>query len=328
MYYAQLGDVSKKNDYTLVVYSKDSEIGNKDIISKSKDYCQDKYINRLNYILRDDLKNKSYIPSKPASIDQILLIHPEDYLNKLTKENMSNIFAVGLLKNINKILYEYIIDEYFIKPSLSIVGSTIEAIGLAINWDWSVCVSGGMNICSGKTSGKGGLYSDISIALKIVFQKCDHIKRVLIIDLNYYQGSGYRNDRNKGRITKNKKINIIDFYYDCHQNDKNIKINDDDVVLKCTLYKNNNYLSNLKNALSGVKDTQNIELIIYIAGYKIVDNGDWSWIDSRDEIVTNFASKKLIPICFIMGDGKYYKGDHIYQYILNNKYNKNKYTIC
>lgn len=267
----------------------------------------EKYAKIFNFLKMNGLDEEScFVPSPVTTLD-LQLVHSAQYLSQLrSAQYLSAILEVPQLK----MLTETIIENNILRSFYMAAGGTVLGYNLALLNGWAINLSGGYH--HAKTSSGGGfcVISDIAIAIK-KYWKSNPSSRVLIVDLDAHQGTGYEEI-----FLSNGGVFIFDIYNpqkppvraDIQQDiDLRARINFEYPVQSGI--KDVEYLKILQDHLIEAINLCNPDLIIYIAGADVFcgDCGGMQisqdGIIRRDEYVFSVAEQFKKPILMLLAGG-------------------------
>ncbi|BFZ08736.1 hypothetical protein BsWGS_11774 [Bradybaena similaris] len=150
------------------------------------------------------IRDETIVEPMEASEDELLFVHSKRYLNNL-KWNL-NLMGITDMPPV-ALLPNFIVQKKVLRPFRYQTSGTIMAGRLAVERGWAINIGGGFHHCSHDTGGGFCAYADITLAVRFVFEKLDHISRVMIIDLDAHQGNGHERD-----FMGDKRVYILDIY--------------------------------------------------------------------------------------------------------------------
>lgn len=250
----------------------------------------------------DVLDKSCIIEPEEASKEDLLVVHPEKYLDSLqsssTVAKIVEIPPVAMLPNC-------IIQRKILYPFRKQVGGSVLAAKLAKERGWAINVGGGFHHCSAAKGGGFCAYADISLCIHFAFVQLN-VSRVMIIDLDAHQGNGHEID-----FAKDRRVYILDMYnsevYPLDFDARRYITQKVEVVSGTTT---DVYLKKLDDALEVARQMFNPELVVYNAGTDILDGDPLGRLSispdgviQRDEKVFAFAREKGIPILMLTSGG-------------------------
>jgi len=269
-------------------------VNHKDYFAKIGDdhrFPVNKFGELANYLLREKIVNKFYIPYS-CSEETLKRAHSEDYIKQIKNKTLDPIA-------IKKIGFPLI--DSVIQRSLVATGGTVLASKLAINYGIACNTAGGSHHANFDSGAGYCVFNDVAVASQYLLDR-GLAGRILILDLDVHQGNGnsdiFKNNKNVFTFSMHSKTN-----YPLKKS-----ISDLDVELNDHM-EDNDYIKVLKYYLTYLNE-ENFDFVFYIAGVdihyndrlgklKISDNG----IRLRDEIVTQNFFSKGIPLCGVLGGG-------------------------
>lgn len=134
-----------------------------------------------------NIETQWYRP-EPVTHAQKRLVHSQDYLDSLTRSaTISEALDCGKLLSW---IPNTFLQNLVLRPMEYATGGTILAVQLAREHGWAINLSGGYHHATTNHGEGGCIFSDVPIALHVLWQTNPHIN-VLIIDLDAHQGNGF-----------------------------------------------------------------------------------------------------------------------------------------
>ncbi|MFH1253882.1 MAG: histone deacetylase [bacterium] len=267
----------------------------------------EKYGKIFDFLKSNGLDEESCFVPSPVTKSDLQLVHSDKYLSQLNSaEYLSEILEVPQLR----ILSGKIIETNVLRSFYMAAGGTVLGCQLALRNGWAINLSGGYH--HAKTASGGGfcVISDIAIAIE-KYWKTNPNSRVLIVDLDAHQGTGYAQI-----FLSNGGAFIFDIYnpqrppvrLDIQQDiDLRARINFEYPVQSGI--KDAEYLKILQDHLAEAIKLCNPDLIIYVAGADVFcgDCGGMQisqeGIIRRDEYVFFVAEQLKKPILMLLAGG-------------------------
>ena len=283
-----------------------------------------------------NLAEQGYQPERPVSMEEKLLVHTPEYLASLNKSStISEAIDCGELLSW---IPNTTLQKLVLRPMEWATSGTILAVELALKHGWAINLGGGYHHAAPHKGEGGCIFSDVPIALHILWKNSPDIK-VLIIDLDAHQGNGFEhalsNDprvvyfdvfnphaglADEAIIHSSRNI-IAEPLNGGHLSSVLWGINFPDfLVERCVGRKINDqeYLQCVKTGLQkafakaeayfGKKP----DLIVYNAGSDINSNDPWGCMNvseqaiiDRDYYIFSQAISRNIPICMVLS-GSYF----------------------
>ena len=234
--------------------------------------------------------------------EDLLLVHTKTYLDSLNRSStVSQIAEIPLLSWVPNFLLRW----RLLEPMRYATDGTAKGAKLALEYGWSINLSGGYHHAKADQGDGFCFYADIPLAIYKLRETYPKIS-VMIIDLDAHQGNGiesiFKNDPN---------VYIFDVY------NKDIYPRDEQVKQYITFnhpvsrgIKDDAYLSLLDRTLSDAIATVKPNLIIYNAGTDIYEHDPLGamkitadGIIKRDALVFTEATKRNIPILMVLSGG-------------------------
>jgi len=235
-------------------------------------------------------------PPMPDEKD-ILLVHTEEYLNKLKEGNLSMTEILTM---------ELPYSEELLEASLLCVGGTIQACRNAIESGLGIHIGGGFHHAFPDHGEGFCVLNDIACGIRHL-QEAKKIVKALIIDCDLHHGNGtayiFRNDKNV-------------FTFSIHQenNYPAIKPPSDLDIGLADGTGDEEYLEKLRENIPEIIDSFQPELILFVAGadpYERDQIGGLSLtidgLKRRDELVIDWAKDSNIPLCIVLAGGYAYE---------------------
>lgn len=246
-------------------------------------------------------KNKIVEPLE-ASKEDLLVVHPESYLDNLKcSANVSMIIEVPLVAMIPN----FLVQKRVLRPFRMQVGGSILAAKLAKEQGWAINVGGGFHHCSAENGGGFCAYADITLCIHYAFVRLN-ISRVMIIDLDAHQGNGHETD-----FSDDRRVYIMDMYNSqIYPLDFEARRYIDQKIELPSGTRTREYLEQLDKALEVASNQFVPELVVYNAGTDILDGDPLGRLKispegvvMRDEKVFRFAKEKNVPIVMLTSGG-------------------------
>jgi histone deacetylase 11 len=277
-----------------------------------------------------------YRPQRPVTTEEKLLVHTPEYLASLNKSSViSEAIDCGQLLSL---VPNATLQKLVLKPMEWATSGTILAIQLALEKGWSINLGGGYHHAAPNHGEGGCIFSDVPMALHVLWQKQPDIK-VLIIDLDAHQGNGFEkaisNDArvvyfdvfnpNAGladeAIIRTSRNIIAEPLNGGHLSSVIWGINFPDILAeRCVDRKvsDDEYMQCMKTGLQkAFAKAQEYfgkqpDLIVYNAGSDSNSNDPWGCMDvseqaiiDRDYYIFSEAISHNIPICMVLS-GSYF----------------------
>uniref|UniRef100_A0A9I9DDL7 Histone deacetylase domain-containing protein n=1 Tax=Cucumis melo TaxID=3656 RepID=A0A9I9DDL7_CUCME len=233
------------------------------------------------------LRKDQIIEPLEAKKNDLLVVHPESYLNSL--KNSSNVAKIIEVPPV-ALFPHCVVKEKVQRPFRNQVGGSILAGKVAKEKGWAINVGGGFHHCSAEQGGGFCVYADISLCIHYAFVQLN-ISRVMIIDLDAHQGNGHEMD-----FAHDRRVYILDMF--------------NPGIYPFSGTTTSEYLKKLDEALEVAATSYDPELIVYNAGTDILDGDPLGLlkisaegIAKRDEKVFRFARARNIPIVMLTSGG-------------------------
>lgn len=243
------------------------------------------------------LTKDDFISPVPPRWDDILLVHTEDYVQKLRDGTLSPLEILKLELPYSKDLVE---------SSLLCAGGTILTLHIALKEGVGLHLGGGFHHAFPDHGEGFCVLNDVAIGIKRV-QADRQIQRALVIDCDLHQGNGtaqiFRDDENVFTFSIHQENN-----YPFFKPPSSLDIGLPDGI------GDEEYLSNLKKNIPGIIDQFKPELILYVAGADPYENDQLGGLQltmeglrRRDGFVFGQASTHGIPVAVVLAGGYAYK---------------------
>ncbi|XP_020583632.1 histone deacetylase 2 isoform X2 [Phalaenopsis equestris] len=209
------------------------------------------------------LDENSIVEPFEASKDDLLVVHPESYLDRLKSSvNVSMIIEVPPVA----MLPNCLVQQKVLHPFRLQVGGSILAAKLAKERGWAINVGGGFHHCSAEKGGGFCVYADITLCVQYAFVRLN-ISRVMIIDLDAHQGNGHETD-----FSNDRRVYIMDMYNSqIYPLDYEARRYIDQKIELVSGTRTKEYLEDLDRALEVARNQFDPELLVYNAGTDILD---------------------------------------------------------
>eukprot|EP01080_Neovahlkampfia_damariscottae_P009916 gene9916-2238_t len=261
-----------------------------------------------NLVKEGYLKKNQFIKAKICTKEQLLTVHTEEYLNKLSNSE----YLAGVVE-LPPVAYvpNFLLQWKLLTPMWYQVGATILGGEIALKYGWCICLSGGMHHASSNEGGGWCVYSDIPISIRSLSEQ-GKIKKSMIIDLDAHQGNGHENDKLDGLITDdNNDVFIFDCYNkNGYPGDHEAKKGIDIDMPITSSWNDDTYLSKLKTNLDNSFKLFQPDIVYYNAGSDILDTDPLGGlsissegITERDELVFDICLKNKAPIVMVLSGG-------------------------
>jgi histone deacetylase 11 len=230
--------------------------------------------------------------------DALELVHSKRYIFNLQHYSKTVRSAFENLSTFQSLEHN---DLYMglVKPMLKATSGTIYALDLALQYGWSINLSGGFHHAEATKGAGFCFFADLAIAAKLALLRLSANQKILIVDLDAHQGNG-----TALTLFNEPNVVLIDFYNSINKpySEKasqrinyNFKLD--------PLISDREYLALLNQTLNYVMSQHNFGLIIFNAGADIVANdkiGKMNISDEalleRDRLVFQQAFNHNIPI--------------------------------
>lgn len=254
-------------------------------------------------IERNLLTADQFIEPGAPSREDLLIVHPESYLNALEQSSVVAEYAeMGILSYFPSNLTK----RKILKPMLYATGGTILAGQLAVRKGWAINLGGGYHHASAKEGGGFCIYADITLSIRYLMKHNPLISKVMIIDLDAHQGNGHERD-----FLNNDSVFIVDVYNkDIYPGDLEAKKAIDLKVEVPSGIDDIKYINLLEFHLNEAFELFDPDIIYYNAGTDILEGDPLGrmklskiGIQMRDEMVFRYAFERQIPIVMLLSGG-------------------------
>ena len=238
-------------------------------------------------------KQEDFVLSEKASDEDVLLVHTEEYVQKLKTGTLS-------MQEIYRLELPY--SEALVEASWFCAGGTIQTGLNALEDRIGIHVGGGFHHAFSDHGEGFCVLNDIAIAVRVL-QKQKKIARALIIDCDLHQGNGtaaiFADDNSVFTFSIHQRDN-----YPFPKPPSNMDIELDDRT------GDREYITHLKDNIPGIVSSFGPDVIVYVAGadpYQYDQLGGLSLsiqgLAARDELVMKVAIDNNIPIGVVFAGG-------------------------
>ena len=248
---------------------------------------------------KDFYKNAVILSPKKASINELEIVHDNEYILKVHNGTLSE-------KEIRRLGFKW--SEILSNRSFLAVNGTLLTCKEALRNNIACHLAGGTHHAH-KSFGSGYcVFNDIAYSSRKLIKE-NYVKRILIIDLDVHQGDG-----TAAILSKDKEIFTCSVH--CKNNFPFRKSKSDlDVELDNGL-NDHEYLDILYKTLKKCMDNITPDIVIYDAGVDVHKNDKLGNLNitskgilERDKMVISFFKNKFIPVATVIGGG--YSDDNI-----------------
>lgn len=240
-----------------------------------------------------------FIKAPKASDEDILLVHTEEYLNRLKEAQESKGDWISLLWQLE--MPQCKTPKELIAASFFCVGGTILASRSALENGIGIHIGGGFHHAFPDHGEGFCVVNDISIAIRKL-QKEGKIERAAVIDCDLHQGNGtayiFRNDPSVYTFSIH-----AEYVYPAKER------SNEDMGLR-DFTEDNVYLEYLRESVPRIINDFKPDLVVYVAGADPYKNDMLSPLNisieglrERDQIVISEARKKKIPVVIVLAGG-------------------------
>jgi len=239
------------------------------------------------------LTEKDFIVPQAARDSEILLVHTEEYLQKLKE---------GTLSREEILTLELPYSKDLVKASYLTVGGTIKAAQYALSAGVGIHLGGGFHHAFPDHGEGFCVLNDVAVAIRKLKQE-GKIQKALVIDCDLHQGNGtayiFSQDKNVFTFSIHQ-FNNYPFLKE--KSDRDINLRDGTG--------NEEYLEELKRHIPEIIGKLKPELIVYLAGadpYRGDQLGGLNLsiegLRMRDEFVCKMSNDFKIPLTITMAGG-------------------------
>jgi acetoin utilization deacetylase AcuC-like enzyme len=238
------------------------------------------------------IKPYEIIAPEPAEIEDLQLVHTEDYISRLVSGNLT-------AKEVRKLGLPW--SESLVRRSFHAISGTINAAKFALEDGVSSNLAGGTHHAFPDRGEGFCVLNDVAVSIKLL-QKHSLAKKFLIVDCDVHQGNGtafiFKNDESVFTFSMHGAKN-----YPLHKETSSLDIELPDKT------GDNEFLETLTEALPRIF-THNPDIIFYLGGADPFEKDKLGRLSltiaglrRRDEIVLEFAKEKGVPIVTTMSGG-------------------------
>ncbi|MFQ5864591.1 MAG: histone deacetylase [bacterium] len=251
------------------------------------------------------LTAEQFIAPKPATHDELRLVHTSEYLEDLTTCAWTPRTSYSELP-----ISKEIIDLFVLAA-----GGTILACREALNHGWAVHLSGGFHHAFADKAEGFCYLNDLAVGVRVT-QKQGLVHKVAIIDCDLHQGNGTAVIFQGDETVYTFSIHQRDLYPIKEKSDL-------DIHLPIGV-SDKEYMSYLKQTIPNILSEFKPELVLYQAGadpYKEDQLGSLGLtiegLQKRDEFIFEECKKRDIPIAVTLGGGYAFNTDDTVQIHFN-----------
>jgi acetoin utilization deacetylase AcuC-like enzyme len=243
-------------------------------------------------LLKEGFRGADFIKPGPAKDEDILLVHTEDYVQKL---------KTGTLSPSEILILELPCSPDLVRASWLGAGGTILAARNALKDGLSMNIAGGFHHAFPDHGEGFCVLNDVAIAIRCL-QKDKEIEKALVIDCDLHQGNGTAVIFQEDEAVFTFSIHQENNYPPKEKSDLDIGLPDgaDDEL----------YLSHLKDNVSHLFEEFKPDLALYLAGadpYRGDQLGGLALsiegLKERDRIVIGEAREKKVPLAAVLAGG-------------------------
>ena len=243
-------------------------------------------------IAEQTLETGEIIEPEPAALEDVLLVHTEDYINNLIGGTLS-------AKEIRKLGLPW--SNSLVRRSFLATSGTINAAKHALNYKVSSNLAGGTHHAFPDRGEGFCVLNDVAVAIRVL-QRDRLAERFLIVDCDVHQGNGtafiFKDDESVFTFSMHGAKN-----YPLFKENSNLDIELADGT------GDEEFLETLSEALSRIS-LHDPDLIFYLGGADPFEkdklgrlNLTMQGLRKRDEIVLEYAKSINVPIVTVMSGG-------------------------
>jgi len=243
-------------------------------------------------IAEGTLGHNEILEPEPAAVEDLLLVHTEDYISRLISGDLT-------AKEVRKLGLPW--SSSLVRRSLHAISGTINASRRALVDKVSSNLAGGTHHAYPDRGEGFCVLNDVAVSIRVL-QRENLARRFLIIDCDVHQGDGtafiFVGDLNVFTFSMHGAKN-----YPLFKKTSTLDIELPDRTL------DNEYLETLREALTRIP-FQNVDLIFYLAGADPFEGDKLGRLSlsieglrRRDEMVLEFARLVDVPIVTTMSGG-------------------------
>lgn len=241
-----------------------------------------------------------FIAAPPLSTQEIEAFHTPRYLKLLENSGkIARLFSIDWLENVPL----GFLNHFIIDPLKYRAGASKMAGELALLYGYALCIGGGMANADYDGGRHGSVFADISMSIQNLVKK-QLARKITIIDLSMFQGTGYEIDKLNGKLGDIEDVYIVDIYNtNAFPQDKEAKsaINRRVEFSKYEI-QDEKYLALVHQALKDCTEFTP-DIIYYNANTQFLYISEEA-IAKRDASVFAYATSNKIPI--VMMTGQFY----------------------
>jgi len=239
------------------------------------------------------LRDEDFECPCPASDEDVLLVHSQEYLKKLKTGTLS-------FEEIFKLELPY--SPELVKASSICVDGTVRTCAMALEKGVGVHIGGGFHHAFGDHGEGFCIFNDIAVAIRKMI-KDGRVKNAMTIDCDLHQGNGtadiFKNDKNVFTFSIHQQNN-----YPFYKPKSDLDIGLDDYASDKV------YLGKLHKHVPEIISTFKPQLLVYVAGadpYKNDQIGNLALtiegLQKRDEFIVETARNFSVPTAVVLAGG-------------------------
>lgn len=239
----------------------------------------------------DQIGTEDFFEPRPASTEELLLVHTKEYLDDLENCTWSH----------RTIASELPLGKEIVHLSRLACGGTILASRMAVENGWAVHICGGFHHAFNDKAEGFCYLNDLAVAAKVL-QKDGNVKKIAIIDCDLHQGNGTAAIFQGDDSVFTFSIHQSDLYPIKEKSDLDIHlpngVNDEE------------YSNHLKNSIPKILDDFQPEFVLYQAGadpYEHDQLGSLALsidgLKKRDRFIFEECYQRKIPVAVTLGGG-------------------------
>ncbi|HXG84700.1 MAG TPA: histone deacetylase [Pyrinomonadaceae bacterium] len=243
-------------------------------------------------LVEETLRNSEIVEPQPANIEDVLLVHTEDYVSRLRGGNLT-------AKEVRKLGLPW--SEALVRRSFLATSGTINAAKHALKNGVSSNLAGGTHHAFPDRGEGFCVLNDVAVAIKVL-QREKAAEKFLIVDCDVHQGNGtafvFKDDESVFTFSMHGAKN-----YPLFKENSTLDIELPDKT------SDKEYLETLNEALPRVF-LHNPDIVFYLGGADPFEKDKLGRLGltieglyRRDEIILAFAREREVPIVTVMSGG-------------------------
>ncbi len=263
-----------------------------------------------------------FTPDAKVTDEVLLQVHTPKYLDSLQHSaTVAGIAEMHVLRWVPNFLLQW----KFLNPMRWATAGSILAADLALEYGWSINLSGGYHHAKAELCSGFCFFADINLAAQKAFAAHPKVKKIMVIDLDAHQGNGFEDT-----FKDDPRVDTFDMYNgEIYPHDRAAaKYIRWDFPLKHGIGELD-YLNTLQKNLPQAVSDSCPDLIIYNAGSDPYEKDalggmrvSAAGLLVRDETVFRLARQQRIPIMMVLSGGYHRDSASIIGSSINNLWKK------